>query len=88
MAGLDCNSSDLCACIAVRALNGIIVVRTGLPSFIVTLAFLFILCEFTIFFPQLIERRTIIGGISERAEGDCLAPRWRRALPRSIRIWP
>ncbi len=61
-------------CIAVGALNGFIVVRTGLPSFIVTLAFLFILRGFTIFFPQLIERRTIIGGISEKAAGDWLAP--------------
>lgn len=61
-------------CIAIGALNGVIVVRTGLPSFIVTLAFLFILRGFTIFFPQLIERRTIIGGIAERAAGDWLAP--------------
>ncbi|MEX0970029.1 MAG: ABC transporter permease [Paracoccaceae bacterium] len=61
-------------CIAVGALNGVIVVRTGLPSFIVTLAFLFILRGFTIFFPQLIERRTIIGGVSEAADGDWLAP--------------
>ena len=38
-------------CIAIGALNGYIVVRTGLPSFIVTLAFLFILRGFTIFFP-------------------------------------
>jgi simple sugar transport system permease protein len=44
-------------CIAIGALNGLIVVRTGLPSFIVTLAFLFILRGFTIFFPQIIERR-------------------------------
>lgn len=61
-------------CIAIGALNGIIVVRTGLPSFIVTLAFLFILRGFTIFLPQLIERRTIIGGIDTAAEGDWLAP--------------
>jgi simple sugar transport system permease protein len=38
-------------CIAIGALNGFIVVRTGLPSFIVTLAFLFILRGFTIFLP-------------------------------------
>jgi simple sugar transport system permease protein len=38
----------------------------------VTLAFLFILRGFTIFFPQLIERKTIIGGI-DAAEGDWLA---------------
>jgi hypothetical protein len=61
-------------CIAIGALNGFIVIRTGLPSFIVTLAFLFILRGFTIFFPQLIERQTIIGGIDDAAEGDWLAP--------------
>jgi simple sugar transport system permease protein len=61
-------------CIAIGAINGLIVVRTGLPSFIVTLAFLFILRGFTIFFPQIIERRTIIGGIDVAAEGDWLAP--------------
>jgi simple sugar transport system permease protein len=60
-------------CIAIGALNGIIVVRTGLPSFIVTLAFLFILRGFTIYLPQLIERKTIIGGIDKAAEGDWLA---------------
>ncbi|MEP0521276.1 MAG: ABC transporter permease [Hyphomicrobiales bacterium] len=61
-------------CLAIGALNGYIVVRTGLPSFIVTLAFLFILRGFTIFFPQAIERKTIIGGIRDVAEGDWLAP--------------
>jgi len=61
-------------CIAIGALNGFIVVKTGLPSFIVTLAFLFILRGFTIYFPQKIERKTIIGGIREVAEGDWLAP--------------
>lgn len=61
-------------CIAIGALNGFIVIRTGLPSFIVTLAFLFILRGFTIFLPQTIERKTIIGGIRDVAEGDWLAP--------------
>lgn len=60
-------------CCAIGALNGLIVVRTGLPSFIVTLAFLFILRGFTIFLPQTIERKTIIGGIRDAAEGDWLA---------------
>lgn len=59
-------------CIAIGALNGVICIRTGLPSFIVTLAFLFILRGFTIFLPQTIERKTIIGGIREAAEGDWL----------------
>lgn len=61
-------------CLAIGALNGVIVVRTGLPSFIVTLATLFILRGFTIYFPQLLENKTIIGGIREQAEGDWLAP--------------
>ncbi|SDX27186.1 monosaccharide ABC transporter membrane protein, CUT2 family [Ruegeria halocynthiae] len=60
--------------VAIGALNGWIVVRTGLPSFIVTLAFLFILRGFTIFLPQVIERKTIIGGVKDVAEGDWLAP--------------
>ncbi|MBT8155806.1 ABC transporter permease [Epibacterium ulvae] len=61
-------------CTMIGALNGFIVIRTGLPSFIVTLAFLFILRGFTIFLPQTIERKTIIGGIKDAAEGDWLAP--------------
>ena len=59
-------------CISIGALNGFICIRTGLPSFIVTLAFLFILRGFTIFLPQTLERKTIIGGIREAAEGDWL----------------
>ena len=59
-------------CVAIGALNGYIVVKTGLPSFIVTLAFLFILRGFTIYIPQTIERKTIIGGIRDAAEGDWL----------------
>jgi len=61
-------------CVAFGGLNGYIVVKTGLPSFIVTLATLFILRGFTIFIPQTVERKTIIGGIREAAEGDWLAP--------------
>ena len=60
--------------LAIGALNGFIVVRTGLPSFIVTLAFLFILRGFTIYLPQTFERKTIIGGVKDVAEGDWLAP--------------
>ncbi|SMX23899.1 ABC transporter permease [Boseongicola aestuarii] len=59
-------------CIAIGAVNGYIVVKTGLPSFIVTLAFLFILRGFTIYIPQTLENKTIIGGIRDAAEGDWL----------------
>ncbi|MEL6587293.1 MAG: ABC transporter permease [Pseudomonadota bacterium] len=59
-------------CTAIGFLNGWIVIKTGLPSFIVTLAFLFILRGFTIYIPQTLESKTIIGGIRDAAEGDWL----------------
>jgi simple sugar transport system permease protein len=77
----------LALCVSIGALNGFIVVRTGLPSFIVTLAFLFILRGFTIFFPQLIERQTIIGGIDDAAEGDWLAPVFGGTIGQPIFDW-
>jgi simple sugar transport system permease protein len=60
--------------LALGWVNGIIVVRTGLPSFIVTLAFLYILRGLTIWLSILFTRRTIIGGVKKAAEGDWLAP--------------
>jgi len=74
-------------CIAIGALNGFIVIRTGLPSFIVTLAFLFILRGFTIFLPQVIERKTIIGGIKDVAEGDWLAPIFGGKILGGLFVW-
>ncbi|PTX57365.1 monosaccharide ABC transporter membrane protein (CUT2 family) [Litoreibacter ponti] len=74
-------------CCALGALNGFIVVRTGLPSFIVTLAFLFILRGFTIYIPQTIERKTIIGGIRDAAEGDWLAPIFGGKIGQPIFTW-
>ncbi len=74
-------------CTLIGGLNGLIVVKTGLPSFIVTLAFLFILRGFTIFLPQTIERKTIIGGIREAAEGDWLAPLFGGKIGGSIFQW-
>jgi simple sugar transport system permease protein len=74
-------------CIAFGWLNGYIVVRTGLPSFIVTLATLFILRGFTIFIPQTVESKTIIGGIREAAEGDWLAPLFGAKIGGPIFQW-
>ncbi|MBF9051818.1 ABC transporter permease [Roseobacter sp. HKCCD9010] len=74
-------------CISIGALNGYIVIKTGLPSFIVTLAALFILRGFTIFFPQTIERRTIIGGIDDAAEGDWLASLFGGEIGGPIFVW-
>jgi simple sugar transport system permease protein len=59
---------------AIGALNGYLVIKTGLPSFIVTLAFLYILRGLTIFGAIAATRKTIIGGVREAAEGDWLAP--------------
>jgi simple sugar transport system permease protein len=61
-------------CMAIGALNGWLVIKTGLPSFIVTLAFLFILRGLTIFAAIATTRKTIIGGVRDVAEGDWLAP--------------
>ncbi len=74
-------------CVAIGAVNGYIVVRTGLPSFIVTLAFLFILRGFTIYLPQTIERKTIIGGIRDVAEGDWLASVFGGKIGQGLFVW-
>ncbi|UWR21865.1 ABC transporter permease [Sulfitobacter sp. S190] len=74
-------------CVAFGALNGYIVIKTGLPSFIVTLATLFILRGFTIFIPQTVESKTIIGGIREAAEGDWLAPLFGAKIGGPIFQW-
>ncbi|WP_299484418.1 ABC transporter permease [uncultured Roseibium sp.] len=59
--------------LAIGALNGYLVVKTGLPSFIVTLAFLYILRGLTIFISIATTRKTIIGGVKDAAEGDPIA---------------
>ncbi|MFO1066927.1 MAG: ABC transporter permease [Geminicoccaceae bacterium] len=60
--------------IAVGWLNGYITVKTGLPSFIVTLAGLFVLRGLTIGLTRAITGRTQIPGIKAFSEGDWLAP--------------
>ncbi len=51
--------------LAVGFANGLVVVRTGLPSFIVTLGSLFILSGGTIGMTRLITGRTQVGGLQE-----------------------
>jgi simple sugar transport system permease protein len=53
--------------------NGQLVVRTGLPSFIVTLAFLFILRGLTLAFSVIVANRTIVSGIGDLAANDPVA---------------
>ena len=71
--GWRCSSPSPARC-AIGALNGWLVVRTGLPSFIVTLAFLFILRGLTIALSILFTNRTIVGGVKDPAAADWLAP--------------
>jgi simple sugar transport system permease protein len=59
---------------ALGALNGLIVVRTRLPSFIVSLAFLFILRGLTLALSILLTNRTIVSGVGDKAKDDWLAP--------------
>lgn len=62
------------AALAIGGLNGYLVVRTGLPSFIVTLASLFVLRGLTLYIPIAAEGGTIISGLNTASEGDWLAP--------------
>ncbi|MFQ5971399.1 MAG: ABC transporter permease [Alphaproteobacteria bacterium] len=60
--------------IVVGYVNGLIVVRTGLPSFIVTLGGLFILRGLTIGLTRAITGRTQVSGLKQLTEGDWLVP--------------
>jgi simple sugar transport system permease protein len=58
--------------LAIGFFNGWVVTRTGLPSFIVTLAMLFLLRGATIGITRLITGRTQVGGLRDITEGDPL----------------
>jgi simple sugar transport system permease protein len=62
------------AAVLVGYVNGWLVIKTGLPSFIVTLGSLFVLRGITLGLTRLITGRTQIPGIKELTEGDWLAP--------------
>jgi simple sugar transport system permease protein len=64
---------SLACALALGFVNGQIVVRTGLPSFIVTLAFLFILRGLTLAFSVIVANRTIVSGIGDLAAKDPVA---------------
>ncbi len=67
--------------------NGLIVVRTGLPSFIVTLAVLFILRGLTIGLTRLITGRTQVSGLKPLMEGDWLASLFHGHLGEGLFVW-
>ena len=73
--------------LAIGALNGYLVISTGLPSFIVTLAFLYILRGLTIFISISTTRQTIIGGVRDVAQGDPLAWLFGGKIFGSLFVW-
>ncbi|HEY0193098.1 MAG TPA: ABC transporter permease [Kofleriaceae bacterium] len=60
----------LACALVLGMINGLLVVRTGLPSFIVTLAFLFVLRGLTLAFSVIVTNRTIVSGIGDLAAED------------------
>src|SRR5262245_26856392 len=68
-------------------LNGWLVVKTGLPSFIVTLASLFILRGVTLGATRLITGRTQIPGMKELAQNDWLAPLFNGQFGGDVLVW-
>ena len=60
------------ACMALGWLNGYLVVRTRLPSFIVTLAFMFILRGLTLVLSTHFANSTIVSDVGNRMAGDPL----------------
>jgi simple sugar transport system permease protein len=74
------------ACL-VGYVNGMIVVRTGLPSFIVTLAGLFILRGMTIGFTRWITGRTQVSGLKDLAEQGWLPPVFAGEVGHTLMVW-
>jgi simple sugar transport system permease protein len=66
-------AASLACALVLGFINGQLVVRTGLPSFIVTLAFLFVLRGLTLAFSVIVADRTIVSGIGDLAERDPVA---------------
>ncbi|MGH7081818.1 MAG: ABC transporter permease [Acetobacteraceae bacterium] len=60
--------------IALGWLDGYLVIRTRLPSFIVSLAFLFILRGLSLAISVMLTNQTIVSGVNKVAKGDWLAP--------------
>jgi len=68
-------------------INGQIVIRSGLPSFIVTLAGLFILRGLTIGFTRWMTGRTQVSGLKDLAEQGWLAPLFAGEVGHTLMVW-
>jgi simple sugar transport system permease protein len=76
-----------CCCGFVGYLNGLLVVRTGLPSFIVTLGSLFMLRGLTLGIMRGITGRTQASGIHEYAREDWITPLFAGQVLRAPIRW-
>jgi len=74
-------------CLSLGAVNGFLVIRTRLPSFIVTLAFLYVLRGLTIWSSVFLTQKTIIAGVAEKAANDWLAPLFGGKVLGNLFIW-
>lgn len=72
--------------LAIGFVNGWLVVRTRLPSFIITLGTLFILRGLTIAVPRMLTRRTQLGGLAEASGYDSAALLFASAPFAGIRV--
>lgn len=63
----------LCVALGIGFLNGYLVIKTRLPSFIVTLGSLFILRGLTVALSRLLTNQTLVSGVNSHTEGSILA---------------
>lgn len=73
--------------VLVGYLNGIVVVRTKLPSFIVTLGSLFVLRGLTLGLTRLLTGRTQVSGLHDLSAHDWLAPFFSSVVGRNVVDW-
>lgn len=76
-----------CGALLIGFLNGVIVVRTRLPSFIVTLASLYILRGMTIALSILFANRTIVSGVKNFADNSFVSWLFAGKAFRGFFIW-
>jgi simple sugar transport system permease protein len=72
--------ATLALCAAIGMANGLLVVRTSVPSFLVTLGTLFVLRGLTIAVTRLLTGRTQVGGLAATPDYDA----WRALLASSL----
>lgn len=75
------------AALVFGTLNGLLVTRTRMPSFIVTLASLFVLRGLTLALTRLIVGRTQVHGVGAKVDADWLAPLFHGEVLQGLFRW-